>query len=125
MKIGSLLLVAATFTTIALAANLPADAATQNIEALEPLGNTALRGFVDRTVTANLEVRAARADMDAGARRAEAAAKPLYNPEIEYESENAEPVVGVCDYIGSSTQRPKVCHKSGYDPFPRVANQMA
>ena len=90
MKIGSLLLVAATFTALALAANLPADATTQNVEALEPLGDTALRGFVDRTVTANLEVRAARADMDAGARRAEAAAKPLYNPEIEYESENAD-----------------------------------
>ena len=91
MKIGSLLLAAAMFAAIAIAvANSPANAATKNIEALEPLGDTALRGFVDRTVSANLEVRAARAKMKAGARRAEAAAKPLYNPEIEYESKNAE-----------------------------------
>jgi len=82
-----------TIAALCLAGNLPLttwSAATEtHSTTVYKLSDTALTNFVQSVVSANPRVQAARAALDASTAYQSAAARPLYNPSLEFGAENA------------------------------------
>lgn len=81
---------------------------------IPPSPNTAVVGFVSKTLAENPQVKAAQFAVKASQALQSAAAKPLYNPELDFEVENAEVetrTIGVSqtlDWSGKRSARRKV-----------------